>query len=70
MWRLRRDFESICKNCVKKDYNRMKITKRNEQRLFMCGYVTYVTLLHTRTHAHTYKVRKMLISAYYRALCE
>lgn len=48
----------------------MKITKRNEQRLFMCGYVTYVTLLHTRTHAHTYKVRKMLISAYYRALCE
>lgn len=50
----------------------MKITKRNEQRLFMCGYVTYVTLLHTRTHAHahTYKVGKMLISAYYRALCE
>lgn len=32
----------------------MKITKRNEQRLFMCGYVTYVTLLHTRTHAHTH----------------
>lgn len=35
----------------------MKITKRNEQRLFMCGYVTYVTLLYTcvytRTHTHT-----------------
>lgn len=52
----------------------MKITKRNKQRLFICGYVTYVTLLctcvytHTRTHA--YKMGKTLISAYYRALYE
>ena len=36
----------------------MKITKRNKQRLFICGYVTYVTLLctcvYTHTHAHTH----------------